>query len=278
MINLTKKDIIIPLNPARLIVIVGPCRAGTTALANVFSKAGLTVYMQPIKSARRAREFNQEVTPWKIKEEDIAVVKETLGAKTEAEFFDPIKILLNLGYPKEKLVLIPIVRDPRKTLASWREMWGDFDVSEFVQSYELILKIKNQAQTFGIKTIPSIHEAIRDNPPGVVIKKLFEKIGIQKSISKDMLDWTSGPKFGQENPKTSYLKFYDTPPDKFVKEVKNWGEYKYREESYLKLSPEDKSFLQQNKVAEEIYEEFRQDCQRSLNLKIKSFDSVNYWC
>src|SRR3989344_735260 len=105
MFDLTKKDIIIPLSPPRLIVIVGPCRTGTTALANVFSKAGLTVYMQPVKSAGRAKESKQEIIPWRMKEEYIAVVKETLGAKIEAEFFDPVEILLNLGYPKEKLIL-----------------------------------------------------------------------------------------------------------------------------------------------------------------------------
>ncbi|MFH1968487.1 MAG: hypothetical protein ABIJ84_03820 [bacterium] len=182
MINLTRKDIIIPIKPPKLIVIVGPCRTGTTALANVFAKAGLMVYLQPIKSARRAKEAKEKIIPWEVKEKDVAVVKETIGAQTKAEFFDPIKILLDIGYPKEKLVLIPVVRDASKTLASWREMWSDLDLKKFAKSYELILDIKNQARTIGIKTIPYVHEAIRDNSSYIVIQKLIEVFATREEI------------------------------------------------------------------------------------------------
>ncbi|MBU1131423.1 hypothetical protein KJ840_04790, partial [Patescibacteria group bacterium] len=91
---LSKNEIIIPTNPPRLIIIAGPCRVGTTALSNIFAKSGITAYMQPIKSARRATEEREKAVPWIIKSEELAVVKETIGPATDAEFFDPVKILL----------------------------------------------------------------------------------------------------------------------------------------------------------------------------------------
>lgn len=268
MFKLTSKNIAIPKDPPELIVIVGPCRTGTTALANVFAKAGITVYMQPIKSARRAKEAGEKIIPWKIKEENIAVVKETLGAITEAEFFDPIKILLDIGYPKEKLVLIAMVRNPEKTLASWREMWTDLDLSNFERSYQNIFDIKNRTRNKDIKTITFVHEAIRNNAPALVVQKIFNKINFYGTVNKSVVDWADGPKFGEDNSIKSKLKFYDVPPEKFIKEVKNWGEYKYREEPYLKLSRDDADFLFRNKNIENIYEEFRVACQKVLGLKI----------
>lgn len=277
MITLTQKEIKVSKKAPKMIIIVGPCRVGTTALANIFSKVGLTVYMQPIKSARRAKENNEKAISWEILEEDTAVAKETLGARTEAEFFDPVKILLGIGYPKEKLILIPIIRDPRKTLASWRNMWEDLNLEKFIQSYKLISEIKKEAENAGIKTIPYVHEVIRDQSSDVVIQKLFKELGLKINISKDVIDWTNGSKFGEENSEKSHLKFYDEPPYKFVKEVKEWGAYQYREEPNLRLSPEDAVFLNNNRITENIYEEFRQECQNCLNLEIKPFSSINYW-
>ena len=276
MINtLTKKEIIITQNLPKLIVIIGPCRVGTTALANIFTKIGLTAYMQPIKSALRAKESKAEIIPWKIIPEKLALTKETLGAETQAEFFDPIKILLALGYPANKLILIPMIRDPRKTLASWKMMWGNLNLENFILAFKLTLKIKEGAEQLGIKTIPYVHEVIRDNQPSTVIQRLFEKTGLRNN-SDHMLDWTNDPKFGDENPEISKLKFFDVPPDKFVKEVREWGEYKYREEPYLKLSEKDKLFLKKNQNIIDTYEKFRLDCQKSLNLKIRSFKDINY--
>ena len=272
--NMIKKEINIPKNPPQLIIIVGPCRVGTTALANIFTKIGITAYMQPIKSTRRAKEAGDKIIPWIINTEGVVVTKETIGSNTPAEFFDPVKILLNFGYPKERLVLIPIVRDPRKTLASWKEMWESADLQKFTKSYELTLKIKKNAERIGIKTIPYVHEAIRDQNPSVVIQRLFNRIGLHRNVSKDVIDWHGDAKFGEEDPKNSRLKFYDVPPERFIKEVKNWGSYQYREEPHLRLSLSDAKFLENSKKLKNIYEEFRQDCQNSLGLKIKPYDSV----
>lgn len=269
MINLTKKDILIPIKAPKLIVIVGPCRTGTTAFANVFAKAGITVYMQPIKSARRAKEAGKKIIPWKIKEESMAVVKETLGAITEAEFFDPIEILLNIGYPREKLVLIAMVRNPYKTLSSWREMWTNLDLSNFERSYQNIFDIKNRARNKDIKTIAFVHEATRDNTPNSVVQKMFAKIDFYKKTGKKVINWTDESKFGEDNSNKSKLKFYDAPPEKFIKEVKNWGEYKYRDEPYLKLFQSDADFIVKNKNLKRIYEDFRLGCEKDLELKIR---------
>jgi hypothetical protein len=279
---LTKKEIIIPQNPPQLIIIVGPCRTGTTALANIFAKIGITVYMQPIRSARRAEEMGNKIIPWNINVEDIAVTKETIGVDTPVGFFDPLQILLDFGYPKKKIQLIPIIRDQRKTLASWKQMWGDINRKNFIKSYELTQKIKNKAEHIGIETIPYVHEIIRDQNSDIVIQNLFNKLSLfnklnlQPDVSRSVVNWQNDVKFGEENTKTSKLKFYDVPAERFIKEIKERRGYQYREKSYLYLSPSDIKFLENNKKLKAIYEEFRQGCQNTLGLKIKPYDAVDY--
>ncbi|MFH1967912.1 MAG: hypothetical protein ABIJ84_00830, partial [bacterium] len=59
-------DICFSLQPPKLILICGPCRVGTTALSVVFAGAGIEAHMQPIKSARRARQTGEDVVSWNI--------------------------------------------------------------------------------------------------------------------------------------------------------------------------------------------------------------------
>ncbi len=273
-----KKYINIPNNPPNLLVIAGPCRTGTTALANTFAKAGINVYMQPIKSARRAIEDTDKVIPWDISEENgsFVVSKETLGPKTPAEFFNPIQILLEAVYPKDKLSFVPIIRDPRKTLPSWRQMWNLVDQKSFLETYKLTLKIKKYAESNGIKTIPYVHEVIRDQNPDDVMSALFSKLNLQEKLSQNLSRWGIDYQFAKKDSADSHCKFYDVPPERFIKDVREWGGYQFKEEPELFLSQEDTLFLKNRQELKKIYEIFRQECQKSLDLNIQPYDSVSY--
>ncbi len=246
-------------HPPKLIVICGPCRVGTTALSMVFAESSVESHMQPIKSARRAKEIGQEPIPWKIgnKNSEFALAKETLGVKTEAEFFDPLDILLNLGYPKQRLVLIPILRDPRQTLASWKEKWGHVEFQKFVLAHELTLEIMEKAEKNGVLTIPYVHEMIRDKNPEVVAQKLFEKIGLVKrqSSKRAKARW----KDLKEN-KNVFL--YDSPPDKFIDGIKERGKHEYR---YRVFSARDEKLVESFPRLDVIYEIFYKLCQNCLD-------------
>lgn len=248
-------------NPPKLIIIIGPCRTGTTALANNFVKAGITSYMQPIKSMRRAMEIREEIVPWYIKEEEYAITKETIGVNTPADFFDPVQILLDLGYPKNKIVLIPIIRDPIQTYVSWKCLWGKADLQKFIQSYELILQIKNRAEQAGIKTIPYVHEIIRDNPVDMVVKRLFQELNLKIDSRCTTKDWGAFKNGG------NHLYFYDDPPKKFIAEIQKRGEYKYHNRLFAK---NDETLIASNPILYRIYELFRKSCQSSLGLTIRS--------
>ena len=100
---ITKDDVIWDKdNPPELIILCGACRTGTTALSNVFVRAGIESHMQPLKSIRRAKQEegeSDELVQWVIRNSGVIFSKETFGAIHCSEFFNPISDLLNIGYP-----------------------------------------------------------------------------------------------------------------------------------------------------------------------------------
>ena len=167
----------IPENPPNLVLIAGPCRSGTTALGNVFAHAGYITYMQPIKSIRRAIEEGTDVPEFNVEEGQKTIVsKETYGAKTESEYFDPVNILIKAGYPKERIHLIAMMREPASTLTSWSWMWDEVLIEGFIRSYNQTDAVLKNARSLGISTTSYVHEVIRDNSSVLVIEKLFNRI------------------------------------------------------------------------------------------------------
>jgi len=257
MHSLCGGKIIFSSYPPKLILICGPCRVGTTALSNVFAKAGIESHMQPIKSARRAKADGEESIPWRIgtKREEFAAVKETFGPKTEAEFFNPLEILLSNGYPKERLIVIPIVRNPNQALASWKRMWGKVELGRFAYTYELTFKIMEEAEKNGILTIPYVHEIIKDQEPSAIVKKLFKLVGLP---SNHLTNNSWGEFKGSEN-----VFFYDDPPERFVSGIKERGKYEYKD---LAFSEEDRKLVESAPQLEVIYGIFRKLCESRLAL------------
>ncbi len=259
----------IPQNPPTLILIAGPCRVGTTALSNVFARAGISSYMQPIKSMRRAVENGEEVPVWNVLEENIALSKETFGPKTESEFFNPVDILLESGYPKDKIKLVGIVREPSSTLTSWTWMWDKVYFDLFIKAYQDTQNMMTSAEITGVETLYYVHEAIRDNDPALVAGKLFNSLISKNGVEfgNETVDWEKGKNFDE----ASEIKFFDTPPGRFIHAIKTWGGYQYRT-----LRP-DISRVQIEKIKHggtyEIYDYFLQRCREGLGIEI--FDRDN---
>jgi hypothetical protein len=261
----TLENITIPKNPPSLVLIVGPCRVGTTALSNVFARAGCKAYMQPIKSMRRALENQEKVVAWNITSgQPLVVSKETLGVKTEAEFFNPMEILLQAGYPPERLHLIPIIREPETALTSWIRMWGEVSIQRFAQAYQMTAAIKDLAQITGITVTPYVHEAIRASSSKTVVEKLFTRIQANSlDSSRNLVDWSNGAIFGEPG---SRIVFFDNPPPRFIEGVRERGGYLYQ---YLtpQLSLKQKDMLAEMGVSK-IYEEFTRECEETLGITI----------
>jgi hypothetical protein len=219
--------------------------------------------MQAEKSAGRAIDEGVEVKQFYIGNKNSFVLdKETLGIHTE--FFDPVEILLLNGYPPERLHLITILREPAATFASWERMWGSADDNNLIKSFKIVQHINKFYKSSGIHTLSYVHEAIRDNDPGVVIKKLIRKISYgQISYSPQAVDWTQGPKFGDIG---SNIIFYDNPPEKFIHGVREGLGYGFYE-SGTKSVTINELRLKQNGLYD-IYNEIKACCEADLDIKV----------
>lgn len=251
-------------NPPNLVLIAGPCRSGTTALSNVFAHAGYISYMQPIKSIRRAIEESVAAPEFNIKSGQKTIVsKETFGAKTASEYFDPVEILLKAGYPKEKIHLIAMMREPTSTLTSWTWMWEEVLMNGFIKAYRQTDSVLQNARSLGVATTSYVHEAIRDNNSELVIERLFNRIFGKVETVKSSVDWSREPNF--ENDKR--VKFFDEPPERFVHAVKTWGGYEYRALK-SELTPGQIVRLK-NEGVFNIYNDFFQACKLDLGIDIQ---------
>ena len=255
----------VPEEPPEMILVVGPCRTGTTALGNVFARFGIISYMQPIKSMRRAVEEGQIITDWTIDSAaSVIFSKETLGAKTEAEFFDPIEELQRVGYPLDKIHLIGTCRDPRATLGSWVEMWGKVPMSGFVESFKLIDRILDRAENLGMNMTHYVQEAIGTNEPQLVIDRLLKRIQFPRRLSVATgADWKVGPAFGDQG---SNIVFFDEPPVRFVKGVKEGDSYHFRL-LIAHLTESQEKLLRQERI-DNIFEKFAIRCEKDLGIQI----------
>ena len=238
----------------RLILICGPCRVGTTALSNVFAKAGIESHMQPMKSARRAMDTGENVSPWKIGVSGgkFVAVKETFGPHGQSEYFEPLEILLGMGYPKEKLAVIPILREPAQVFCSWKVKFGVAEIKKLVQAYELTRQVKEKAEAGGISVFPYVHEAIRDNQPSAVLAMLFERLGLPIHQLSMTLSASWGSFKGSEN-----VFFYDDPPPRFLEGIKERGKYEYKDRA---VSQDDIELVESVPRLKEIYDSFYREC------------------
>jgi hypothetical protein len=259
------EHVYVPKDPPELVLVVGSCRTGTTALSNALSHLGLVAYMQPIKSMRRAVEDNQPVMDFVIENNGRPIIsKETLGAKTEAEFFDPVGELVRAGYLANKIHLVGILREPRATLASWVKMWDIAPMDGFVRSYRLMEQVMKAGEGRCASVTYYVQEAIAGNDPSMVLEKLVRSIGIAKRqmVSTGLGDWTKRPRFDQND----NIIFFDKPPDRFVKGVNESLGYKYRL-MLVKLTSGQENRLRDEGIFR-IYENFAKKCEQNLGIEI----------
>ena len=250
------------LSSPRIILICGPGRSGTTALAHLFIRAGLESHMQPIKSMLRAYCHGERIRHWTIGRNGNGAIlsKETIGPNEECEFFNPVRILVELGYPREQILPLLIVRDPHQNLASWRDLWNKADLENFVRAYRKMEEIADYCGAQGISFINFVHDCIKDHPVEVIVRELFRKCDIATE-AKEVVNWVSAPRFGPDQPGNPHVIFYDRPPEKFIHEVSDRGAYVYKERHITEAVRE---FVARHPAVTEIYNDFRHRCGRDF--------------
>lgn len=262
---------------APLIVAVSPCRSGSTALVRVFAASGVCSHYQEIKNILRWRMLNREMM-WQIPEDqEVHFLKETLGPYRMPEAaLNPIEILLEAGYPKEKLSLLVFGRTPLATWHSWLQYWSEnTSLNNYIETYLTTERTRQYAISNGVHTVTMVYEAYRDNLPAVVIKKLLAKfnIGFTKHSSEN---WHELPRFGEPG---SNIHIPDEPKEYFAvgtrDRVKQANEISYfsRKEKIHELSQQDIEKIWTAGLPD-YYAKWRIACMQDLSVDVAENDEL----
>lgn len=186
--------------PDRVLLLVCPCRSGSTILLRAFGHAGVPAYFQPIKNARRWRYEGQE-HPWypPANIEDRAIfMKETFGPfHFEETTYDPLAELLASNLPADRIALVVLLRDPAAVWASWRYYWeGRTSPEVFAQSWAACQRCVETASTAGVPSYAMFYEDLCQSPQAE-LSALFAVMG--REFPLDALEgWDRKPGFGAE--------------------------------------------------------------------------------
>lgn len=204
----------------QVIIIAGPCRTGTGALATALNRSEIVraAHIQPHKTVRR-NTYSLILTGQAINYERLTldiepgphfeVVKETLGPKTPAEFFNPLLPLIKAGYPPRKLTFVPTFRDPLETFDSTVRMWGmDYITPASVnRSFIWTAQVVEMARKVGIPVVPYVLELLKNHQSRTVMEALSPLVGVP--YQDKLVEWG-------ENDAYETTVSYEIPPHKFI--------------------------------------------------------------
>src|SRR3989344_189330 len=187
----------VPVDPAEMILNIGPCRSGSTLTLRIFAAGArmpdnqpIPTYYQPFKAILRwfiqgqEGEGSQFYIPGRS-QKPMIYLKETIGPYTALEStFNPLDVLLPTGYPPDKLRLVFMMRNPLDTFASWVTKWGDRVRREkllenFITAFYTVEAIRWQAEQLGITRINFAYDFLGNYEAEVVVQRLFAQLGLQ---------------------------------------------------------------------------------------------------
>ena len=249
----------------------GKCRVGSTALTNLFGVAGLLSYYQPVKTIARHRLLGNEPVSWDLpspSESPEIYTKEMAGPYLIAEtLFNPLKCLINAGYPASKLRLLVLDRNPYKSLASWLLKWSDklptnTLVEHFVLSSLNAHRMKKYAKENEIPVTHFVYEASRK--PAEAIQRLFKRLGLSSYYHAGVVDnWDEMGALASEK---SRIIFPDEPPIYVVPGLhSSETKYLYKDRDASMLTSEQREIVRQTGLLE-LYAESVRSCISNLEL------------
>jgi|GEM_PF-3016907 len=170
-------------NLPTIIVSAGPGRSGSTGFAGLMASHPhiQQSYYQPWKSLiRHGDKYGDLVIP--SKEEGVSTVfaKETFGPFHEEEEFDPVDLLIQAGYPPEKIVFLPLIRDPLATYNSNMKFEGEIQadilISNILYTIELYHKYKDHPSIGGV--IPIAYD-LSDGQEEALVHNMMTILGLE---------------------------------------------------------------------------------------------------
>ena len=255
-----------------IILSVSPCRSASSVLVRVFGAAGVLSYYQQLKSMLRWKMQGEDVC-WKVPSlpHTNIFLKETLGPYTETEaLFNPMNILLDAGYPPEKLRILILGRHPLNTWASWDKWWnGATSIDNFIKANITTEKVREQAEREGISVTTVVYEALKYYDADTVVKRMFSRFGIPYSpIAVD--GWQTLPEFGTPG---SHIHYREIPPifnvPGILDSVRSADKLIYSSIDNDVTDFDENTVLQiQEAGLTEIYEKWKRECETHLCINV----------
>lgn len=190
----------------------GKSRVGSTALSNIFGMAGLPSYYQPLKAMMRNRLNDIRKAPWCPPPASLHAhlfSKETAGPYLLAEcLFIPQKMLIEAGYPPDKLHLLLLDRQPVDCLNSWfTRLSGRISRERLLRHHVLaalnVARVEGYAQRQGIPVTHYVHEACQDAVASA--RALFQRLGLGDRFSEsEVTDWEDAGDLDSDRAKVIY--------------------------------------------------------------------------
>ncbi|MBB6255087.1 sulfotransferase family protein [Nitrospirillum iridis] len=170
----------------------GRARVGSTALANLFGVAGLPSYYQPTKAIMRHVLAAGTPGPWIVPLADQAphiFCKDVAGPYLTAEcLYIPLRMLIEAGYPADRLHLVMLDREPVHALASWLRKWShrishDQLLENFVIASLNAGRVEAYARREGVPVTHYVYEATRQ--PVLSAAALFHRLGLSDYFTSE---------------------------------------------------------------------------------------------
>lgn len=253
-----------------IILSISPCRSGSTILLRVFGANGVQAHFQQLKNILR---WSLEGTAfeWNIPQTQTAklFLKETLGPFTLIESqFNPLATLLAAGFPKHKLKVLILGRNPTSVWASWVHYWKHkTHVEFFIETYKTVESINRLAMQEGIDCVRLNYDCFADAQPDAIFAKLFEKLGLDQ-FSLSLSGWDKHPIFGTEQSNIVLPKepiAFVTPGIHDAVEQASCFSYHPKPVDISQLDVEDLAKINTSEVFE-IYQHWQQQCNADLAL------------
>jgi hypothetical protein len=261
----------------------GKCRVGSTALTNLFGVAGMPSYFQPVKAILRHSLIGHAGAPWILPsaaEQPHVFSKETAGPYVLAEsLFVPLQLLIEAGYPPDKLHFIMLDRDPASSLASWLEKWSDrVHEDTLTRNYVIAalntLRVESYAKRHGIPTTHYVYEASKEAAQSV--RMLFDRLGLATRFTESAV--TNWEERGELESKSSGITFLGQPAAYVIPGVHGSDTaYRYRVRKTASLSETQLNILQRHGI-HDIYRTSVEACVRDLALNAAAAERLFGYC
>jgi hypothetical protein len=253
----------------------GKARVGSTALSNLFGMAGMPSYYQPLKAILRDALVGRPLTPWIVPsavDEPNIFSKETLGPYVLAEsLFNPLQLMIEAGYPLQRLHLIMLDREPASALASWLDkLLCRAPESTLLQNYVVAAlsaaRVESYARRQGAAVTHYVYEASKEAVSSVRV--LFDRLGLSGSFTENAV--TSWRDTAQSQTNNARVIF---PEEATVYKVPGLhtsdDAYRYQRRATASLSKTQLDILERCGV-NDIYRASVAACVRDLGLSMKA--------